>query len=98
MARGRCGRSGRFISGSDTLADITRRALTGGGGSFWTWCEDSKHPLAWPATDEKLSMTESETIEASSAFGRRKSVTRLGLAIHATRSLTWSSIHQSASV
>lgn len=31
-------------------------------GTFWTWCKDSKHPLAWPATPKKLAMAESETI------------------------------------
>jgi hypothetical protein len=30
---------------------------------FWTWCKDSKHPLAWPATPKKLAMTESDTVK-----------------------------------
>lgn len=34
-------------------------------GSFWTWCENSKHPLAWPATPKKLAMTESATLKAN---------------------------------
>lgn len=37
-------------------------------GSFWDWCATSKHPLAWPATPKKLSMTESETVENNTAL------------------------------
>lgn len=41
-------------------------------GSFWTWCENSRHPLAWRATDKKLSMTESETVENNAALRRHR--------------------------
>ncbi|CAL9476223.1 hypothetical protein SUDANB95_02923 [Actinosynnema sp. ALI-1.44] len=34
-------------------------------GSFWTWCTNSKHPFAWPATPKKLAMAESETVKNS---------------------------------
>jgi hypothetical protein len=34
-----------------------------GVGDFWTWCKDSQHPLAWPATTKKLSMVESDTVK-----------------------------------
>jgi hypothetical protein len=33
-------------------------------GDFWTWCKDSQHPLAWPATSKKLSMVESDIVKA----------------------------------
>ena len=32
-------------------------------GSFWTWCENSKHPFSWHAHHKKLAMTESESIK-----------------------------------
>lgn len=41
-------------------------------GSFWTWCENSRHPLAWRATDKKLSMTESETVENNTTLRRHR--------------------------
>ncbi len=41
-------------------------------GSFWTWCENSRHPLAWRATDKKLSMTESETVENNASLRRHR--------------------------
>ncbi|MGY1751089.1 hypothetical protein [Modestobacter sp. SYSU DS0511] len=41
-------------------------------GSFWTWCENSGHPLAWRATPKKLSMTESESVENNEKFRRRR--------------------------
>lgn len=41
-------------------------------GSFWTWCEQSGHPLAWRATSKKLSMTESETVENNEKLWRRR--------------------------
>jgi hypothetical protein len=31
-------------------------------GGFWEWCKHSKHPDAWPATDKKLAMSESEQV------------------------------------
>jgi hypothetical protein len=33
-------------------------------GSFWTWCESSRHPLAWRATPKKLAMSESEKLKS----------------------------------
>jgi len=33
--------------------------------SFWYWCKDSGHPLAWPATTKRLAMTESETVRTT---------------------------------
>lgn len=36
-----------------------------GQGSFWDWCARSMSPLAWPAVAKKLSMSESETVEAN---------------------------------
>ncbi len=41
-------------------------------GSLWTWCENSRHPLAWRATTKKLSMTESESVENNEKFRRRR--------------------------
>jgi hypothetical protein len=32
-------------------------------GGFWSWCEGSGHLWGWPATDKKLAMTESETVQ-----------------------------------
>lgn len=37
-------------------------------GSFWTWCATSGHPLVWPATNKKLAMKESESVEANPAL------------------------------
>lgn len=31
-------------------------------GSFWTWCANSGHPLAWRATKKKLAMVESDAV------------------------------------
>lgn len=32
-------------------------------GDFWMWCQTSGHLWAWPASDKKLAMTESETVQ-----------------------------------
>ena len=32
-------------------------------GSFWTWCQHSGNSLAWPATEKKLAMTESQSVQ-----------------------------------
>jgi hypothetical protein len=37
-------------------------------GNFWTWCENSKHPLAWRATSKKLSMVESDTVKNTKKY------------------------------
>ena len=33
-----------------------------GHAGFWDWCANSGHPFAWPATQKKLAMSESETV------------------------------------
>lgn len=38
-----------------------------GAAGFWSWCANSGHPYAWPATTKKLAMNESDT--AMQAFG-----------------------------
>lgn len=49
-------------------------ALANGGnpGSFWTWCANSRHPYAWPATSKKLAMTESDTVKNSDKLWARR--------------------------
>ncbi|MGW0359234.1 hypothetical protein ACWDXV_34020 [Nocardia nova] len=37
-------------------------AADGTTSSFWYWCKDSGHPLAWPASTKRLTMIESETV------------------------------------
>jgi len=37
-------------------------------GSFWSWCANSGHPLAWPATNKKLAMQESESVQANATL------------------------------
>ncbi|WP_143267724.1 hypothetical protein [Amycolatopsis alba] len=34
-------------------------------GSFWTWCENSRHSYAWPASSKKLAMVESDSVKRS---------------------------------
>ena len=34
-------------------------------GDFWIWCETSGDEWAWPATDKKLSMTESKDVQSN---------------------------------
>ena len=36
-------------------------------GGFWEWCQHSQSADTWPATDKKLSMTESERVLNNSA-------------------------------
>lgn len=38
-----------------------------GAAGFWSWCANSGHPYAWPATPKKLAMNDSET--AMHAYG-----------------------------
>ena len=40
-------------------------------GGFWEWCH-SGFPESWPATDKKLSMTESETVRNAPKFNDRR--------------------------
>lgn len=40
-------------------------------GGFWEWC-DAGFPESWPATDKKLSMTESETVRNAPKFNDRR--------------------------
>ena len=40
-------------------------------GGFWEWC-NSGFPESWPATDKKLSMTESETVRNAPKFNDRR--------------------------
>lgn len=38
-------------------------AEAGFDGNFWNWCRASGHLWAWPASEKKLAMTESETVQ-----------------------------------
>jgi len=40
-------------------------------GGFWEWC-NAGFPESWPATDKKLSMTESETVRNTPRFNDRR--------------------------
>lgn len=51
-------------SGFRALAAYAEARSTGFTGRFWEWC-DQGHPLAWPATTKKLSMTESESVRTN---------------------------------
>ncbi|MCA2266299.1 hypothetical protein [Mycobacterium marseillense] len=42
------------------------------GGGFWEWCENSKNPRAWRATDKKLAMKESESVNNSPKLRRMR--------------------------
>lgn len=48
------------------------RASGWDGGGFWEWCENSKNPRAWRATDKKLAMKESETVNNSPKLRRTR--------------------------
>lgn len=37
-------------------------------GDFWMWCETSGHEWAWPASDKKLAMTESDDVKKNERF------------------------------
>lgn len=41
-------------------------------GSFWIWCESSKHPLAWTATPKKLAMVESATVRSNPRLSEKR--------------------------
>ncbi|BBZ40274.1 hypothetical protein [Mycobacterium conspicuum] len=42
------------------------------GGGFWEWCENSKNPRAWRATNKKLAMKESEFVNNSPRLRRTR--------------------------
>ena len=44
------------------------RANGWSGGGFWEWCANSGNPRAWRATDKKLSMVESPSVNNSAKF------------------------------
>lgn len=44
-------------------------------GSFWTWCQNSKHPFAWTATPKKLAMTESKTVNGNDKLRAKRMFT-----------------------
>lgn len=48
--------------GLRALAAYSAAKRRGSQGDFWQWCERGE-PDSWPATDKKLSMTESETLQ-----------------------------------
>ncbi|MFL6121813.1 hypothetical protein, partial [Actinophytocola sp.] len=41
-------------------------------GTFWTWCKDSKHSLAWSANPKKLAMVESETLKGNDRLREKR--------------------------
>jgi hypothetical protein len=47
-------------------------AEAGFDGNFKSWCMDSGHPWAWPATDKKISMTESQSVQQSSRLRNQR--------------------------
>jgi hypothetical protein len=42
------------------------------GGGFWEWCVNSKNPRAWRATDKKLAMKESDSVNNSPKLRRAR--------------------------
>ena len=42
------------------------------GGGFWEWCQSSRNPKAWRATDKKLAMVESKALRDSSKLWRTR--------------------------
>lgn len=47
-------------------------ATSGWDGNFKNWCSDSGHDLAWSASDKKLALRESETVESSSRYREQR--------------------------
>lgn len=47
-------------------------ADSGFDGGFWQWCSRSGHNWAWPATDKKLAMRESRTVESSPRLSEQR--------------------------
>lgn len=54
--------------GLRALAHYAQARAQGYPGGFWQWCQNSGDPLAWPATQKKLTMRESETVTQSRSF------------------------------
>lgn len=48
------------------------RAAGWDGGGFWEWCQNSGNPRAWRASEKKLSMVESETLNNSPKLRRTR--------------------------
>ena len=42
------------------------------GGGFWEWCQSSRNPNAWRATDKKLAMVESQPLRDSAKLWRTR--------------------------
>ena len=40
--------------------------------TFWYWCKDSRHPLAWRASTKALAMSESDSVKNNSKFNRAR--------------------------
>lgn len=56
--------------GLNALAEYSRDVRTGtSSGGFWNWCASGG---SWPATDKKLSMTESESVDNRAKFWRKR--------------------------
>lgn len=47
-------------------------AESGFDGGFWQWCEQSGHFWAWPATNKKLAMRESQSVESSPRLAEQR--------------------------
>jgi hypothetical protein len=41
-------------------------------GNCWLWCSDSGHAWAWPATDKKLAMDESQDVKTTDRYRRQR--------------------------
>lgn len=48
------------------------RAAGWDGGGFWEWCDNSRNPRAWRATDKKLAMRESDSVNNSPKLRRAR--------------------------
>ncbi len=56
--------------GLNALAEYSRDVRKGAwSGGFWNWCANGG---SWPATDKKLSMTESESVDNRAKFWRKR--------------------------
>lgn len=56
--------------GLKALAEYSRDVRTGAwSGGFWNWCSNGG---SWPATDKKLSMTESQSVDNRAKFWRKR--------------------------
>ena len=52
--------------------DCYAREHTTGSGSFWEWCKRGDSAWSWPATDKKLSMSESSTVRGDRRFNTKR--------------------------